>query len=184
VASILGHAVAAAALWPPFGNHRVLAVAVSLAVLPDIDVVGFSLGIPYGAMFGHRGLTHSLAAAVVAGGLGAWLLTRDGSPRRRRAAIAAYLIVAAASHGVLDAMTTGGLGVAFFAPFDATRYFFRWRPILVSPIGITRFFSPRGVAVLVNEAVWIGLPSSAIAVCALAVARLRKRAVRPRPEPR
>nr|HRC76832.1 rhodanese-like domain-containing protein [Kouleothrix sp.] len=32
-------------------------------------------------------------------------------------------------HGVLDAMTDGGLGVAFFAPFSATRYFFPFRPI-------------------------------------------------------
>jgi hypothetical protein len=28
----------------------------SLAMLPDIDVLAFRFGIPYGAVFGHRGL--------------------------------------------------------------------------------------------------------------------------------
>jgi inner membrane protein len=54
-----------------------------------------------------------------------------------------YLFLATASHGVLDAMTDGGLGVAFFSPFDNRRYFLPWRPIVVSPISIARFFSGR-----------------------------------------
>ncbi|MBK8609138.1 MAG: hypothetical protein IPL84_04125 [Chitinophagaceae bacterium] len=36
---------------------------------------------------------------------------------------AGLFLLAAASHAILDAMTTGGLGVAF-SPFDNTRYFF------------------------------------------------------------
>ena len=58
-----------------------------------------------------------------------------------------------------DAMTTGGLGVAFFSPFDNSRYFFPWRPIKVSPIGIGKFFTMRGIQVLKSELLWIGLPS-------------------------
>src|SRR5579872_845956 len=50
-----------------------------------------------------------------------------------------YFFVVTASHGVLDAMTDGGLGIAFFAPFDNTRYFFPFRPIKVSPIGFSFF---------------------------------------------
>ncbi|WBX74857.1 hypothetical protein PG913_00110 [Tenacibaculum pacificus] len=64
-----------------------------------------------------------------------------------------------ASHAVLDALTTGGLGVAFFSPFDTTRYFFPWRPIKVSPIGVERFFGERGIKVLKSEFLWIGIPS-------------------------
>lgn len=56
-------------------------------------------------------------------------------------------------------MTNGGLGVAFLAPFSAERYFFGWRPMLVSPIGIHRFFSERGLAVLQSEIVWVWIPS-------------------------
>src|SRR5947208_5485908 len=40
---------------------------VVLSVLPDIDVVAFVLGIPYGAPFGHRGAIHSLAFALLVG---------------------------------------------------------------------------------------------------------------------
>ena len=45
-------------------------------------------------------------------------------------------------------------GVAFFAPFNNTRFFFPWRPIEVSPIGLS-FFSTRGMAVLLSELIWI-----------------------------
>jgi inner membrane protein len=67
-----------------------------------------------------------------------------------------------ASHGALDALTNGGLGVAFFAPFDATRYFFPWRPVEVSPIGVAAFFSQRGLEVFVSELLWLWLPAAAL----------------------
>jgi inner membrane protein len=60
---------------------------------------------------------------------------------------------------VLDAMTNGGLGVAFFSPFDTTRYFFPVRPVIVSPIGVSEFFNAQGARILASEALWIWLPS-------------------------
>ena len=68
-------------------------------------------------------------------------------------------------------MTNGGLGVAFFSPFDNRRYFLPWRPILVSPIGVTRFFSHRGLAVLKTEIIWIWLPS----ILVIAIVMLSRR---------
>jgi inner membrane protein len=73
------------------------------------------------------------------------------------------LFLATASHGVLDAMTNGGLGVAFFSPFDNRRYFLPWRPVRVSPIAVTRFFTPRGLAILQSELLWIWLPAILLA---------------------
>jgi len=73
-----------------------------------------------------------------------------------------YFFLATASHGLLDAMTDGGLGVAFFAPFDNRRYFLPWTPIRVSPIGIGRFSSSRGYAVLQSELLWIWVPAGAL----------------------
>ena len=55
-------------------------------------------------------------------------------------------------------MTTGGLGTAFFNPWDLKRCFFSLRPIRVSPIGIKAFFDGRGLRVLASEARWVGLP--------------------------
>jgi inner membrane protein len=88
--------------------------------------------------------------------------------------LAAYLFLAIASHGMLDALTNGGLGVAFLAPFSSGRYFFPWRPILVSPISVHRFFSERGVAVLTSELVIVWLPSIAVAMAAFASRRWRR----------
>src|SRR5262245_35887781 len=111
------------------------------AAAPDLDVVAWPLGIPYDPLWGHRGLSHSLAAALPA----AFVLT--GATRRylglRGAPLCVYLFAVIASHGLLDACTDGGPGVAFLAPFDTARYFFPWRPIRVSPIGLA-FFSGWG----------------------------------------
>ena len=79
-----------------------------------------------------------------------------------------------ASHGVLDAMTDGGLGIAFFAPFDNGRYFLPWTPIKVSPIEITAFFTVRGLQVLRSELVWIGIP---VGLWILGIALYRREAV-------
>ena len=78
-----------------------------------------------------------------------------------------FLFLATASHGVLDAMTSGGGGVAFFAPLHDERYFFPWRPILVSPMSIRRFFSERGVRIFASEIVWVWIPAAVFALIAL-----------------
>lgn len=158
---------------------RVWVVGVICSVLPDVDVIGFKYGVRYGDFWGHRGFTHSLVfAALLAGiamvavfGRGAASLgaveLRDSSTSLSRTALFAYLFLATASHGVLDAMTNGGLGVAFFSPFDNSRYFLLWRPIVVSPISVLRFFNPRAQAILWSELIWIWIPAGLLAACAL-----------------
>jgi inner membrane protein len=88
--------------------------------------------------------------------------------------LSGYFFLITISHGCLDALTDGGLGVAFFAPLDQTRYFFPWRPIEVSPIGLD-FFSARGLTVIESELLWIWIPALTIIVCALCGAWLMKR---------
>jgi inner membrane protein len=141
------------------------------AVAPDADVLGLFLGVPLGSMLGHRGLTHSLAFAVALAAVLARLLVPSGTRTR----LWLYLFLATASHGVLDAMTDGGIGVAFFAPFDAERYYLPWRPIAVSPLGVHRFLTARGVAVLTSEARWVWLPSVVVAGVAWFLTRPRAR---------
>ena len=96
-----------------------------------------------------------MASAFGRAALGA-TLSKLTIPKRRRAAL--LLFLATASHGLLDAMTPGGLGTAFFSPWDLKRYFFNLRPIRVSPIDIKAFFGGRGLQVLASEARWVGLP--------------------------
>jgi len=166
--TIFTHAIAATALGqfvPPHlrtaaSSHRFWYWSVVCSMLPDADVIGFGFGIRYGDFLGHRGFTHSLLFAVLVG-----LLVSRG-----RMVMAVYFALITASHGLFDAMTDGGLGIAFFSPFDTTRYFLPWRPIEVSPIG-PGFFSDRGLNVLMSEARWIWLPSAALAAVAWIVRR-------------
>lgn len=166
----LSHAVAAvgisACFYRPGVPAKVWLAGAVCSMLPDLDVVGFRFGIHYGDSWGHRGFTHSLVFAGLLAGAALILLFPDGVPNLGRASLWVYLFAATASHGILDAMTDGGLGVAFFAPFSNKRYFFPWTPIHVSPIGISRFFSERGLAVLRSELLWICLPTLALATFA------------------
>ena len=143
----------------------------TLSVLPDLDVIGFGFGIRYEDLLGHRGLSHSLLTAVMFAGVISLALSRQNVISVSRLFV--FLLLAMASHGVLDAMTNGGLGVAFFSPFNNARYFFRFTPIEVSPIGVGRFFSQRGIAVIVSEVKWLWLPSAAVVALAILVRRLK-----------
>jgi inner membrane protein len=139
----------------------------------DADVLGFPLGIRYEDMLGHRGLSHSLAFALVL----SWLVAFLAFPRLpqswTRFLLFSYFFIVTASHGALDAMTDGGLGIAFFAPFDNTRYFLPFRPIKVSPIGLS-FFSARGLDVIWSELLWVCIPATIIAGAVLFYCKLRR----------
>ena len=62
--------------------------------------------------------------------------------------------------------------MAFFAPFDATRYFFPWRPVVVSPIGLA-IFGRWGLATVTSELRWIWLPLGTILLLAELARRRR-----------
>jgi inner membrane protein len=164
MASAFTHALVAAALGSLIvpGRARLIALGAALAILPDADAIGFQLGVPYASQFGHRGLSHSIAFAAVAA-LGAARLLPAAPPAPSRTRAALFLFAAVLSHGLLDALTNGGLGVAFFAPLSGGRFFFPWRPIAVSPISVTRFFTARGLRVLESELVVVWLPALALA---------------------
>jgi inner membrane protein len=121
----------------------------ALSFLPDADVIGFSLGVQYADAWGHRGASHSLVFALV---LGAAIGALAPLVRRPALSTGIIAIIVLASHGFLDTLTNGGLGIALFWPFDHTRYFAPWTPIPVSPIGFG-FLSPYGMFVAVVELV-------------------------------
>jgi inner membrane protein len=162
--TIFTHAVAASSLGVTLRPHRPLApkwwcAAAICSMVPDADVVAFRFGIPYAHTFGHRGFSHSIAFAGLLATV-TWLaLRRDEDALVGALRIWNILFLSTVSHGVLDAMTSGGLGVAFFSPFSNHRYFFDWRPIVVAPIGVSRFFSERGLAVFRSEFLYVWLPS-------------------------
>ena len=187
-----GFVAASAGLLPEFSKHRgwILLLGAFAAIVPDADVLAFRYGIAYDHPFGHRGATHSLAFALLLGALLTLPFLRDYPLRFRRRAFAAqaapgparesetqstqatggsgfvlfaYFFLCTLSHSLLDALTNGGLGVAFFFPFDNARYFFpeEWRVIQVSPIGARRFFSEWGLRVIFSELKFVALPWAA-----------------------
>lgn len=145
--------------------RRVLFLGILGSILPDADVAAFVFGIPYEHTFGHRGFTHSIVFALLFSSLATLLV-------RGRWKTFAFLFLCTMSHGVLDALTNGGLGIAFFSPFSNERYFFPWTPIRVSPLG-AGFFSERGMATLGSELLWVWAPSVSVTLIAHIALRAR-----------
>jgi inner membrane protein len=176
--TVITHPAAALGLFPWFrrelGRPAVLVIGALLTVLPDLDVVGFKLGIPYGHLLGHRGLSHSLFFALVAGGLAALAVARVY--RLKPAVLWLYFFLCLASHGLLDALTSGGLGIAFFSPFSNERFFFDFRPLRVSAIGLGDFLASRWTVVLASELKWVWLPALALGAAGVVAGRLTRRA--------
>jgi inner membrane protein len=193
MASAFGHAIAALAIGTAFTPPQRIEPATAApaaprslmrleiprwwllgavaGVLPDADVIGFSFGVNYVDFWGHRGFTHSLVFAAIVAAVFTFLAFPRDRWRINRASTFTYLFLAGASHGLLDMLTNGGLGVALFAPFNNERLFFPWQPIQVSPIGVGSFFTAEGLAVIRSELVWIVLPSVLFATVVLLLRR-------------
>jgi inner membrane protein len=157
VATIFGHGLVATLISKSFNqksNKKLLSLCVFLSVLPDFDVIGFSLGIDYGDPLGHRGFSHSILFAAMVAILLAFLTSKKFEISKTKLAILYFLCVI--SHAILDSLTNGGLGVGFLIPFDNTRYFSPYTPIQVSPIG-RNFFSIAGLKTLGSEEIpeWV-----------------------------
>lgn len=167
-------AVPLAIAWG-LGNKAVLkpllAAGVVASIVPDLDVLAFRLGIPYAAEFGHRGFSHSLLLALIVAFIGA---SMAGTLRSTFQRTFWFLFIAMASHGLLDAFTNGGLGVAFLWPFSGERFFAPIHPVEVAPLGFARFLSQRGAAVLWSEFLWIWMPLFSVAAVAAAFQPLNR----------
>ena len=157
------------ALGPDLVPRGLLVLALACALLPDLDALGLWLGIPYEHPLGHRGFTHSLPFAAALAGAGTLLAPAVGA---QPAVSFCVLAVSAASHGLLDGMTNGGLGIAFFSPFSQRRHFLPWRVIEVSPLRPSALFSRRGLCVLRSELRWVWVPSGVLALLGLGLRRL------------
>ena len=152
-----------AALLPPsLASPSVILAGAACAVIPDLDVIGCRCGIRSTHLLGHRGVTHSIVFAAVLAALLTYILFRHSHPDPWMVGL--YLFVSTLSHPFLDMLTNGGCGVALFAPFRPTRYFFPWRPIEASPLSVRRFFSKRGVQILRSEFRWVWLPTAGMVI--------------------
>ncbi len=176
MASVFGHAALAGAIGvalPKVLRRKgVIALGILCSMMPDLDVISFTLGIPYSSFWGHRGMTHSIVFGA-GFGLLIMLFFHFRAKVKDKLILALYYMICTISHGILDGMTTGGRGIAYLSPFDDGRYFLPYRMIKVSPIGISNFFSEWGMAVIVSEFIWIGIPSLIFVAIVIAVRKLK-----------
>ena len=179
--TIISHPAVPLALGVGLGRHavsqRLMLAGIAASVVPDLDVLAFRLGIAYGDDFGHRGFSHSLLFSVFV----ALVAACTFRPLRTTFSRAFwFVLIAAASHGVLDSLTNGGLGVAFFWPWTGERYFAPVQMIEVSPLGLRPFLSARGARVLLSELVWVWAPCAVLAALMLTARKARALTISPK----
>jgi inner membrane protein len=135
-------------------------LSTACSILPDADIIGYLwLFIPSYEFFGHRGFFHSLFFAALLSALVVLVFFRtEAIFSKRWWRLVFYFFMVTASHGLLDAFTNGGNGIALLSPITNDRYFFPWTPIEVSPLGIKALFSKRGLEVLISELLWVWAP--------------------------
>ena len=162
MASFFSHALMAITIGKTYsekiGAVKFLTLGCVCAIFPDLDVLMFNF-VSYDHFLGHRGFFHSLFFCLIL----SVLITAIFYRKEKTLSFSGFryilfFFLCAASHGLLDMLTDGGLGVAIFSPFNNERYFFPWRPVEVSPIGIQNFFSEWGLSVIKSELIWIGIP--------------------------
>jgi inner membrane protein len=134
-------------------------LAVFCSVLPDLDIIGLYLGISYGDFLGHRGFFHSLFFAFLLSSTVMILAFRKPPVFSKKWwLIWLFFFGVSSLHGVLDAFNNAGLGIALLSPFDTTRYFSPWRPLVLAPMEIRVLFTALGKEMLLSELYWIWLP--------------------------
>lgn len=133
----VGHAIigfATARAQARSGRELVTGMVVygALAVAPDLDLLPALLGHPSLVPLGHRGATHSLAAAAVVASVAALV-----GPRGRRGVTALAAFVAVASHALVDPLNADSTGTAILWPFAAVRLTWgAFHPIPITPVGL------------------------------------------------
>lgn len=143
-------------------------------LLPDLDVIAD------GRFFGHRGFFHSPFFALCCSFILLCIFMREiklfSKPWWK---YWIYFSVLMASHGMLDAFTNGGVGIAFLSPFSNTRYFSPWTPIEVSAIGgISVLFTRRGMRILLNEFLLIWFPLSIVLLLSIIIRHVKQKNVK------
>ena len=180
MASIFSHALVAISLGKSYSRKKrslkYWVLAISCSIIPDADILMFKFGIPYEHFLGHRGFFHSIPFSFILAVVVTAIFYRGTNIISRKGlSLVFFFFLCTASHALLDAMTNGGLGVAFFSPFDNSRYFLPWRPIQVSPIGISNFLSEWGISVIKSEIIWVGLPCICVMIISAFIRKINRK---------
>jgi inner membrane protein len=170
--STISHAAVAIAAGTVFSSRTTprhfWLVSITCSIIADIDLILFLCGVPYDHFFGHRGFFHSIFFGLLVG----IVATKYVSSLERELPGAwirycALFCLVSVSHGLLDALSNGSIGIAFFSPFDSTRYFFPWQPI--SMVRMKVFLTTWNFSAIRSELFWVWIPSGLVVLIAILV---------------
>jgi len=148
-------------------------LSIACSTIADVDLIGLLGGIPYDHFFGHRGFVHSLFfGMVVSIAATRFMFSRAKEEPGGWVPYFVFFFLLSASHGLLDALSNGSIGVALLSPFDTTRYFFPWQPISMMRIRV--FLRTWSFAAIRSELLWIWLPSLFIILVSATIRRMEK----------
>ncbi len=153
--TVIRHSIFAAGIarWFRFADKRRLLIAsILLAALPDLDTILMGI-FGHDSIFRHRGIMHSFLFAALSASSATYLFWRKGWIQPADVwKLLALFFVFAVSHPLLDGFSTGGhIGVAFFAPFDNTRYVLG-DLLPLAPLSPAALFTTRGANLFLAEA--------------------------------
>ncbi len=152
MASLFAHSAALLAL-PEDRTRRLALAALFCACWQDVDYASLLFEVRPHETFGHRGATHSLFVAAAVAAIVAFALFRA---RFRR--VFPILFAVGASHGLLDALTAGDVGVALFWPLTSARFHFPFSLIASCPGGVDEWLGYWGILTLANELLYVVIP--------------------------
>ena len=169
--------LAAAKMLPArYRTKRLWILSFLCPFIPDLDGIGFYLGLPLEHFFGHRGVTHSVFFALVLSVVIVAVFFNDrGVFSKRNVLLVTYFAAITVSHGILDAITNTTYGVAFFSPIITTRFLFGFTPIESSPLSPAEFFGERGFHVILNEIAWVWMPLIVVVLVVSLIKRSMRR---------
>ncbi len=129
MASVFGHAISAITVSDfaskKYDKVKLTVLAIICSILPDADIIMFKFGYSYSHWLGHRGFSHSIVFAIF---IALLIKIIFYSKYKFFSRDSLYIILIfsfiTASHGFLDAMTTGGKGIAFFHPLIIRAIFY------------------------------------------------------------
>jgi len=180
VPSTLSHAAVAIAAGTVFSSRpapkHFWSVSIACAVIADIDLIPFLFGVPYNHFFGHRGFFHSIFFGLLVS-IAATKYVSSVSKGLPEAWVRYFTLffLLCVSHGLLDALSNGSIGVALFSPFDPTRYFLPWQPI--SMVRMRVFLTTWSLAAIRSELFLVWIPSCLVVLITALVRTVGRKAV-------
>ena len=158
MASLFTHALVGTALgqagisdWRK--DWRFWCLVIVCSILPDIDSIGFLMGVPYGNLWGHRGMTHSLVFSRSPCALPLGMLQQSVSPASGSSRVLLFRGDGFARRsGCHDQRRIGcrlllSLQSATLLLFVAADSCLSHR--------LTRFFTNRGLRIYASEILWV-----------------------------